>query len=81
MGKGVKAGFSVVRAHAAFSESAEPHSAGGKMDDGVIDASASKAASGGNHGFGRLVVGKEIEGQGMGHGVDLPYCLGKGLIG
>ena len=36
VGKGVKARFPVIGAHAAFSDTAEAHFTGGKVDDGII---------------------------------------------
>ena len=48
MGKGIKSGFAVISAHAAFAKTAEAHFAGGKMDDRVIDAGAAEAAPGGH---------------------------------
>ena len=44
MGKCIKSGFPVVSAHAALTEAAEAHLACGKVDDGIIDASAAEAA-------------------------------------
>ena len=46
VGEGIEAFFSVLRAHSAFAEAAEAHFAGGKVDDGVVDASPAVAAPG-----------------------------------
>ena len=70
MGKGFKAFFSVVGTHAAFSEAAEAHLAGGKMNDRIIDASASKAAVCRDFFSGAAVTGKDIQCQRVGQGVD-----------
>ena len=40
MGEGIKAGFAVIGAHAAFANAAEAHFARRKMDDHIIDAAA-----------------------------------------
>lgn len=45
MGKGVKAVFAVVGAHAVLAEAAEAHLACGKVDDGIVDAAAAEAAA------------------------------------
>lgn len=62
VGKGVKPCLAVVCSHAAFTKSAKAHGAGGKVDDGIIDTSAAKATSGGDHFFDVCIVGKQIEG-------------------
>ena len=43
MSKGIKTGFSVIAAHAAFAESPEPHFAGSKMNDYIIDTSPAES--------------------------------------
>ena len=43
MGKGIKAGFSVIRTHSALAKTAKSHFTGGQMNDGVIDAASAKA--------------------------------------
>lgn len=45
VGEGVKAVPAVVGSHAAFAEASKAHLAGGKMDDGVVDAAAAEAAA------------------------------------
>ena len=40
--------LAVVSAHTAFSEAAEAHLRGGKVDDGVVDAAAAEAAARGH---------------------------------
>ena len=44
VGKCLEPVFSVVRAHSAFAKAAESHFARGKMNDGIINASAAKPA-------------------------------------
>ena len=58
MGESIKSGLPVISAHAAFSEPAKSHLACGKVDDGVIDASAAEAAQGGYF-LHRIFVGGE----------------------
>ena len=70
MGKGVKPGLSVISAHAAFAKTAESHLRSSKMNDGVVDTSAAKAAAGGDFFCRCFVRGKEIKSQRMRHGVD-----------
>ena len=43
MGEGEEAVFSVVRAHATLTDTAEAHFTGGEMDDNVVDAAAAEA--------------------------------------
>ena len=46
VGEGVKSGFPMISPHPAFPKAAEAHFAGGKVDDGVVDAAAAEAAAG-----------------------------------
>ena len=71
VGECIKADLSVVSAHAAFAETAEAHLCGGKMDDGIVDASSAKPAAGCNLLCRRFVGGEEVKRQRMGHGVDI----------
>ena len=47
VGKCIKPGLSMICAHTALSEPAKSHLACGKVNDGVIDASAAEPAQGG----------------------------------
>ena len=40
--EGIKAGFTMVRAHAAVADTAEGEPVDGKVDDGIVDAPATK---------------------------------------
>ena len=81
VGKGGEAVFSVVGAHSARAEAAESHFAGGKMDDGVVDAASAKAATG-SHLLCRLFIGgKQVEGEGACRGIDRLYGIVQGIIG
>ena len=71
VGESVKAFFPVAGAHPAFSEASESHLAGGKVDDGVIDASAPESTAGSDFFGGLLLFGEDIESQRMRHGVDV----------
>src|SRR5699024_4994691 len=64
--------LAVVSAHTAFSEAAEAHLRGGKVDDGVVDAAAAEAAASGHFPCSLLVRGEDIQRQRMGHGIDPP---------
>ena len=46
MGEGTKAFFAVITTHTAFPKASERHFAGCQMDDGIVNASAAKAAAG-----------------------------------
>ena len=61
VGKGEKAGFSVIRAHAAFAESAEAHIAGCQMDKNIVNAAATETAPGSHFPGGFFVTGENIE--------------------
>ena len=73
--KGIEAVFSVIRSHAALSEAAESHFAGGKMDDRIVDTSAAETASRHHFSGSRTVACKDIESKGMRHGINIPYRL------
>lgn len=45
VGEGIKAAFSVVGAHAAFTKAAEAHLACGKVNNSVIDTASPEAAA------------------------------------
>ena len=45
MGEGVKAGLSVIAAHAAFSDTTKGEVGNSGMDDGIIDAATAKRKS------------------------------------
>lgn len=70
MGKRVKSRLSVVGAHSAFSESAESHFCSSQMNDCIINASAAEAAAGEYLCRRFFIGGEDVEGQGMGHGID-----------
>ena len=59
VGESEKTGFSVVGPHAAFTETAKPHFAGGQMDDCVVDAAAAETAMGGHKAGGLFVTGEK----------------------
>lgn len=44
VGKGLKSVFSVIRTHSALAEAAEAHFACGEVNNGIVNASAAKAA-------------------------------------
>ena len=46
MGEGIKTVFAMIRAHAAFAESAESHFAGSQVDDGIIDTASTESTAG-----------------------------------
>lgn len=48
MGEGEEAVFSVVRAHATLTDTAEAHFTGGKVDDNVVDAATAVGKLGGD---------------------------------
>ena len=56
-----KSFFSMIASHAAFSDTAERHLAGGEVDDGIVDAAAAKMASGKDFLFGSRIFGEKIE--------------------
>ena len=71
MGKRVKSRLSVVGAHSAFSESAESHFCSSQMNVCIIHAYAAEAAAGEYLSRRLFSGGEEVEGQGMGHGMDI----------
>ena len=71
MCKCVKTILPVIRTHTAWAKSAEAHLAGSKVYDGIVDASPAVTALGGQFPCRRLVTGKDIEGERMGHGIDI----------
>ena len=71
VGKCIKAGLSMVRAHAALTESAETHFRCRKMDDRIVDASAAESAPCSNFFRRRFTGRKQVKGQRVGHGVDI----------
>ena len=58
--KGIEAVFSVIRSHAALSEAAESHFAGGKMDDRIVDTSAAETALGDYFSGNPVVVCEDV---------------------
>ena len=46
MGKGIKSGFAMIRAHATFSEAAKAHFCCGKMDNGIVDTATTETSMG-----------------------------------
>src|SRR5699024_9117292 len=70
VGESIKADFSMISAHAAFTKSSKSHFCSGKMDDRIIDAATAESAAG-SHFFCRRFVGsKEVQRQRMRHGID-----------
>lgn len=70
MRKGIKSGFSVISAHAAFTKSAEAHFRSSQMNDCVVDTAAAETAAGSNFFCRRFVGSKKVKCQWMRHGVD-----------
>ena len=71
MRKGQESIFSVIRSHSAFTEPAEAHFTGGKVNDRIVDASAAESAERHDSAGGASVLGEEIKRQRVLHGVDL----------
>ena len=46
MGKGIKSGFAMIRAHATFAEAAKAHFCCGKMDNGIVDTATTETSMG-----------------------------------
>lgn len=61
---------SVIGSHTAFTEAAKAHVAGCKMNENIVNAAAAETAPGSYFLGGFFVIGEEVEGQGMSHGVD-----------
>ena len=76
-----KSFFSMIASHAAFSDTAERHLAGGEVDDGIVDAAAAKMASGKDFLFDSRIFGEKIECKRVGMGFDLPDCIIQVRIG
>lgn len=60
MRKGIKSGFSVISAHAAFTKSAEAHFRSSQMNDCVVDTAAAETAAGSNFFCRRFVGSKKV---------------------
>ncbi len=75
VGESEKTGFSVVGSHAAFTETAKSHFAGGQMDDGIVDAASAKATVSGDIAGCFFIPGEEIESQRMRHGMDVCHSF------
>lgn len=80
VGKGIKARFPMVGAHAAFAETAEAHAAGGQVDNGIVDATAAKATFCSNFPRSGFAGSKNIQCQGMLQGVDFGNGFLQGVI-
>ncbi len=80
VGEGVKSGFPMISPHPAFPKAAEAHFAGGKVDDGVVDAAAAEAAAGRYPAGKCLIPGEYVERQRMGHGVEVADDLILGVV-
>lgn len=76
-----KSFFSMIASHAAFSDTAERHLAGGEVDDGIVDAAAAKMAFGKDFLFGSRIFGEKIECKRVGMGFDLLDCIIQVRIG
>lgn len=61
---------SVIGSHTAFTEAAKAHIAGGKVNQYIIDTATTETAPGSYFLGVFFVIGEEVEGQGMSHGVD-----------
>ena len=81
VGEGIKAVFPVVSSHTALAKASESHLAGGQVDDGIVDTAAAELAPGGHLPGNGLVGGEEVEGQRVGHGIDLLHGLIQRIIG
>ena len=81
MCEAVKSFFSMIASHAAFSDTAERHLAGGEVDDGIVDAAATKMTSGKDFLFGSRIFGEKIECKRVGMGFDLLDCIIQVRIG
>ena len=77
MGEGIKPTLPVIRTHAALAKAAKAKLAGGEMNNGVIDASASEATMI-HHFFCRgFILRKNIECQRVGYCMDVPHITFK----
>ena len=81
MRKGQESSFSVIRSHSAFTEPAEAHFTGGKVNDRIVDASAAESAERHDSAGGASVLGEEIKRQRVLHGVDLSDRLIQSIKG
>ena len=70
----------MIRTHAALPKAAEAHLAGGEVYDGIVNTAAAKAAARGEFSGGFPVARKDVESQGMGHGIDFPDGFIHGII-
>ena len=59
MRKGQESIFSVIRSHSAFTEPAEAHFTGGKVNDRIVDASAAESAERHDSAGGASVLGRD----------------------
>ena len=81
MGESPEAIDSVVGTHAAFSEAAESHIAGCEMNENIVDAAAAETAPGSYFLGVFFIIGEDVEGQGMSHGVDLGNSTSERVVG
>ena len=72
---------SVVGTHAAFSEAAEAHIAGGKMNENIVDTAATETAPRSYFPGGFFIVSEDVEGQRVCHGIDLCNSTSERIVG
>lgn len=75
MRKGIKSILSVIGAHSTFAKTSKAHFACGKVNDGIIDASASESAPGDYFTGKCFITGEDIKGKRMGEGIDVANDL------
>ena len=81
MGESPEAIDSVIGSHTAFTEAAKAHVAGGKVNQYIIDTATTETAPGSYFLGVFFVIGEEVEGQWMRHGIDLCNSTSERIVG